>query len=177
MRSGVGLLLALILWSCGDSRPRTDPTPTSLGSGVAAQEDAMASADTNTQQGQQQELVATFVAPKGPIASTTSGELTFVVENRGASPATLDLDQLGSAIFAMEFKDGTGQRIFTIPPGMPPASYKPRTETLQPKASRRFTVSLHVFSPPLRAGTYTARVQVEPIASETLRFEVSPGGP
>jgi len=122
-------------------------------------------------------LVARFEAPSGPIASTTTAELAYTLENRGPSAATIDLDVLGTAIFSLDVTDSSGQRVLTIPPGMPPPDYVARTMTLAPGARRRFVLNLHVFSPPLPAGEYTAKIHGTRIASETLHFQVSPGGP
>ncbi len=119
-------------------------------------------------------LAARFEPVAGPFDSTNVGaSIAFVLENRGATPVTLDLDQLGSAIFALEFADATsGRRIYTIPPGLPPPGYQPRTIVLAAGASRRFVVHLNVFSPPLRAGAYTARVAIAGPRSQVLRFVV-----
>lgn len=121
-------------------------------------------------------LVARFEAPAGPIASTTSGELAYTLENRGPAAATVDLDVLGTAIFSLDVTDSSGQRVLTIPPGPPPPDYVPRRMTLAPGARRRFVLNLNVFSPPLPAGDYTAKIHGTHIASETLHFRVSPGG-
>jgi hypothetical protein len=118
-------------------------------------------------------LTARFEAPAAAFASTTSGaSLAFVVVNEGTTPAEIDLDQLGSAILGIDVFGADGDRIATIPPGMPPANYQPRVETLAPGASHRFVVDLNVFSPPLPAGTYTAKVRGDRIASEPVRFEI-----
>lgn len=122
-------------------------------------------------------LVAHFEAPANAIASSTRGQLTYVLENRGPDSSTVDLDMLGAAILCLEVTDSSGQRVFTIAPGMPPADYVPTAITLAPGARRRFTLDLNVFSPPLPAGEYTAQIHGTGIASETLRLQVSPGGP
>lgn len=116
-------------------------------------------------------LVARFEKPAGPMKANEA-KLTFVVENRGSTDATLDLDQLESAIFAIEVFDATGKQIFTIPPGVPPANYQPRRGTIVPGASRRVTVTLNVFSPQLAAGTYSARLRPKTIQSETVAFTI-----
>ena len=116
-------------------------------------------------------LVAVFEQPAGAMVASAA-TLAFVVENRGTTEATLDLDQLGSAIFAIEVFDASGAQRYTIPPGMPPANYKPRVEQLAPGKSRRFEITLNVFSPELAAGTYTARARPKTIRSETVRFTI-----
>ncbi|MGE0790105.1 MAG: hypothetical protein AB7S26_30810 [Sandaracinaceae bacterium] len=121
-------------------------------------------------------LVAIFEPVRVPIPSSTSGRLTFTVENRGPEPATIDLDQLGSAIFGLDVMDDSGNRIPTLPPGVPPLDYVPRTETLPVGGRHRFEVSLNAFSPPLPAGDYRARVSVRGVTSTSVRFEIRPGG-
>lgn len=116
-------------------------------------------------------LVAHFDKPAGPMAANEA-KLTFVVENPGSTEATLDLDQLESAIFAVEVFDARGAQRYTIPPGMPPANYQPRRAPIVPGASRRFTVTLNVFSPELAAGTYTARLRSKTISSDTVSFTI-----
>jgi hypothetical protein len=116
-------------------------------------------------------LVARFEKPAGPMAANEA-KLDFVVENRDSTEATLDLDQLESAIFAIEVFDAKGKQIYTIPPGMPPVKYQPRRAAIAPGASRRFTVTLNVFSPQLAAGTYSARLRDKTIKSETVPFTI-----
>ncbi|HEY5934793.1 MAG TPA: hypothetical protein VIU61_09165 [Kofleriaceae bacterium] len=116
-------------------------------------------------------LVARFEKPAGPMAARDA-KLVYVIENRGSTEATLELDQLESAIFAIEVLDAKGKQIYTIPPGMPPANYQPRRAALAPGASRRFTVTLNVFSPELAAGTYSVRLRPENIQSETAAFTI-----
>ena len=115
-------------------------------------------------------LVARF-EKAGPMAARDA-KLVYVVENRGSTEATLDLDQLESAIFAIEVFDAKGKQIYTIPPGMPPANYQPRRAVLAPGASRKFTVTLNVFSPELAAGTYSVRLRPKNIQSETAAFTI-----
>ena len=116
-------------------------------------------------------LVARFETPAGAMAAGDA-KLAFVVENKGATEEMLDLDQLSSAIFAIEVFDAKGKQIYTIPPGMPPANYQPRRAPIVPGAERRFEVTLNVFSPELAAGTYTARLRPKTIRSETVRFAI-----
>ena len=122
-------------------------------------------------------LVARFEPPSGAIGTSTRAQLAYVLENRGPTAATIDLDVLGTAIFSLDVTDSHGQRVLTIPPGLPPADYVPRRASLAPGARRRFELDLNVFSPPLPAGQYTAKIHGTGITSETLQFEVSPGGP
>jgi hypothetical protein len=118
-------------------------------------------------------LAATFERPTAPFATTTTGaSLAFSVQNRGTAPAEIDLDALGSAIFALEVHDANGQRMYTVPPGVPPQNYVARTATLAPGASRRIEVLLNVFSPPLPPGTYTARLRNPRIEAEPIQFRV-----
>lgn len=116
-------------------------------------------------------LVARFEKPAGPMAARDA-KLVYVVENRGSTEAALDLDQLESAIFAIEVFDAKGTQIYTIPPGMPPANYQPRRAALAPGASRKFTVTLNVFSPELAAGTYSVRLRPRTIPSEAASFTI-----
>ncbi len=104
----------------------------------------------------------------------TSAKLTYTLENRSTSPVTVQLDQLDSAIFGLEVFGPGGQRKFTIPPGVPPLDYRPRTETLQPGQRRRFELDLNVFSPPLGNGVYTATLRSDliDIESDTARFTI-----
>ena len=122
-------------------------------------------------------LVARFEVPEGPIATSNDARVVYHVENRGPSPATIDLDVLGSVIMGLEVRDSSGAPVLTIPPGMPPADYVPRKVTLAPGERHRFEPRLSVFSPPLPRGTYTLRVRDGAIKSEVLHFVVSPGGP
>jgi hypothetical protein len=116
-------------------------------------------------------LVARFETPAGAMEASAA-KLAFVVENQGSTEELLDLDQLSSAIFAIEVFDANGKQIYTIPPGMPPANYQPRRAPIVPGAERRFEVTLNVFSPELAAGSYTARLRPETIRSETVRFAI-----
>ena len=116
-------------------------------------------------------LVARFEKPSRAMAANEA-ELTFVVENRGSTEETLDLDQMGSAIFAIEVFDASGKQRYTIPPGMPPANYQPRRAPMAPGATRRFTVTLNVFSPELAAGTYTAKLRPKTIQADPVSFTI-----
>ena len=162
-----GTLLVWVAACGGDARhPQTQPQP-------QTQAQAQTQPQTQTQaqtQTQPQGLHARFEREELEVESTVEGSLVMIVENRGAVAETISLDNLGSAIFAIEVTDGRGQRVYTIPPGMPPANYAPRTEVLAPGASRRFEMTLHVFSPPLPDGTYSVRAQG--MSSDTLRLVV-----
>jgi len=164
----LGAAVRIVLVTCAAAM--VTATATACGSGGGAR---TSGGDTLPSTG----LVARFEPPSHAIASTTHAELAYSIENRGASPVTIDLDMLGSAIFALEVHHAAGAAVLTIPPGMPPADYTPRTEALAPGGRHRFVLDLNVYSPPLPAGEYTARVRGTGIASETLHFTVSPGGP
>jgi hypothetical protein len=116
--------------------------------------------------------IARFEVPAGPLP-VARAKLAFVVEATGPRPVTLPLDMLESAIFAFDLTDASGAPVRPIPPGVPPADYRPRTRELGPGEHARFEVELNVYSPPLAKGRYRARLSaITNIASDEVSFTI-----
>jgi hypothetical protein len=120
-------------------------------------------------------LTAVLSSDGAVFPSSVEGSLTVTIRNDGDQPATLRMDVIGSSILALDVFDAQGQRIPTIPPPMPltPTQIEQTKETLAPGQSRQVSTTLHMFSPPLPAGTY--RVRMREMASNEASFTIQPG--
>lgn len=119
-------------------------------------------------------LVTRFPEPAKTIRSTTNARLTYIIENQGAENLTVNPDLLESAIFVVEIM-ADGERMYSVPPSVPPVGYKPPTMTLAAGQKRMFALDLNVFVPPLPAGDYDVRINYPGAMSETLRLTVTSG--
>ena len=102
------------------------------------------------------------LSPDGKTFETNADvEIKCRIQNVSTSPIQLDTFPLGSAILSVDVFDASGKRIPPIPPPMPPHPDDAHRylKILRPGRSLRETYSLYVFSPPLRPGTYTARMR------------------
>lgn len=114
------------------------------------------------------------LAPEGQtFASSIVAKLDCRIANTSDAAIEVDTFPFGSAILMLEVCDADGKRVPTIPPPMPPraedaAKY---VRTLPPGEAFTKTLSLHVFSPPLAPGTYTARVTG--MASNVVKFTIA----
>ena len=114
------------------------------------------------------------LSPDGAtFPSSVRGAITVEFRNEGSDDEVLRMDVLGVGILSLDVFDARGERIPTIPPPMPPTPEEMENakETLAPGESRRVEYSLHMFSPPLPVGTYTAKMRDVP--SNTVTFEIS----
>jgi len=89
------------------------------------------------------------------------------------------MDVLAVGILSLDVFDSAGQRIPTIPPPMPltPEEVEAAKEQLAPGQSRRIDYSLHMFSPPLPAGTFTAKLRDIPCNAVTFTITGTPQNP
>jgi hypothetical protein len=119
------------------------------------------------------DVVLTLQPDGARFDSSLDGDLTGVIENQGDEPAEIDLCVLGSPILSLVFHDASGQRMPTIPPGMPPSPEEQAKclVTLAPGDSKTVSYGLHIFSPMLPEGTYTARASEIP--SNVVSFTIA----
>jgi hypothetical protein len=121
-------------------------------------------------------LRAVLSPDKAAFVSSVEGQLTAEITNEGTDPAELRMDVLAVGIFSLDVFDSAGKRIPTIPPPMPltPEEVEQAKELLPPGQSRRIEYTLHMFSPPLPAGTYTAKLRDIPCEAVTFTITGAP---
>jgi hypothetical protein len=115
-------------------------------------------------------LVATLATERSVVSTGADFVVTVAIENRSTGPREINAFVAASPILLLEVRDAAGRRVPPIPPSMPPP--QPEMLTLPPRGGRTFLHLMNVFSPPLRAGSYTLRVVDSAIASAELPFHV-----
>jgi hypothetical protein len=141
--------------------------------GEAAGAGPAPSAASSTATATKPALVLTLSVPRPSFGSSIDASLEAVLENRGPTPAMADLCVIESPILSLEFHDAAHERVLTIPPGMPPTAEEQARcqKTLAPGEKRKISYGLHIFSPELPKGEYTARARG--IESNTVSFRIT----
>jgi hypothetical protein len=151
----------------------TVTTPAKSAPTTAATTNIPSSATPSTSAPGRSKIRLTLGPDNANFDASVSAQLTGVIENSDPAPVEVDMCVLGSAILSLEFHNAAGERMFTIPPGMPPTveQQKKCQATLAPGAKRTVTYGIHIFSPELPKGTYTARASG--LSSNTVTFTIT----